>query len=164
MGMNDTRVRRARRSDVKAIERLVRDAFGKYTGRIGRAPAPMAADYDHAVQTSRVWVLETVADQPDPPRIVGVVVTENLGDHLLLDSIAVDPDEQGRGYGARLMARADQDARDLGLPEIRLCTNKSMTENLVFYPRHGYTETARARQDGYDRVFFAKPVPPQTKR
>ena len=33
-----------------------------------------------------------------------------------------------------------------------------MTENLRYYPRHGYIETHRGQQDGYDRVFFRKPV------
>jgi hypothetical protein len=33
-----------------------------------------------------------------------------------------------------------------------------MTENLAYYPRHGYAETLRAEQDGLRRVFFRKPV------
>jgi len=33
-----------------------------------------------------------------------------------------------------------------------------MTENLAYYPRHGYRETHRAAQDGFERVFFAKPL------
>ena len=33
-----------------------------------------------------------------------------------------------------------------------------MTENLTYYPRYGYTETHRAQQDGFQRVFFRKPV------
>jgi hypothetical protein len=31
-----------------------------------------------------------------------------------------------------------------------------MTENLAYYPRHGYAETHRAEQDGFSRVFFRK--------
>ena len=31
-----------------------------------------------------------------------------------------------------------------------------MTENLDYYPRHGYTEVRRAVQDGYRRVWFRK--------
>jgi hypothetical protein len=46
--------------------------------------------------------------------------------------------------------------RELGLSEFRLVINLVMTENQTFYPRHGYTETGRRRQDGYDRVFYAK--------
>jgi len=98
----------------------------------------------------RVWVIQ--ADR----EIAGVVVNEVHGDHLLLDTVAVAPGAQGRGYGALLLARAEDDARELGLSEVRLVTNQAMTENQTFYPRHGYTETARRRQDGYDRVFYAK--------
>jgi hypothetical protein len=49
--------------------------------------------------------------------------------------------------------------RRLRLPEIRLYTNEAMTENLAYYPRRGYTETHRAAEDGFNRVFFRKPVP-----
>ncbi len=60
------------------------------------------------------------------------------------------------GHGRTLLELADQDARELGLPEIRLCTNEAMTENLAFYPRQGFHETGRGVQDGYHRAFFAK--------
>lgn len=155
--MTDNGLRRAQDADVPAIADLVRRAFDKYVSRIGKPPAPMVADYHRAVRTSRVWVLQQHGGDGG---IVAVLVTENRGDHLLLDSIAVDPDVQGGGYGARLLERAEQDARELGLTEIRLYTNQAMTENLTYYPRHGYTERGRGRRDGFDRVFFAKPVAP----
>jgi hypothetical protein len=43
-------------------------------------------------------------------------------------------------------------------PEIRLHTNAAITENLAYYPQHGYTETHRTQQDGFHRVFFRKRV------
>ncbi len=150
--MVEVRVRRAGPSDVAAIERIVHAAFDVYVSRIGRQPAPMSADYAAAVVHSRVWVIDADGE------IAGVVVNEPHDDHLLLDTVAVAPGAQGHGYGALLLARAEDDARELGLPEVRLLTNQAMTENQVFYPRHGYVETARGRQDGYDRVFYAKRV------
>jgi hypothetical protein len=45
-----------------------------------------------------------------------------------------------------------------GVTEVRLYTNEAMTENLSFYPRHGYRETGRAVQDGFRRVYFSKTV------
>jgi N-acetylglutamate synthase-like GNAT family acetyltransferase len=99
---------------------------------------------------SRIWVVER------RNAIAAVLVTQNHGDHLLLETIAVAPDAQGGGHGHRLLERADRDAAEQGLTEVRLCTNEAMTENLVFYPRHGYRETGRGIQDGYRRVFFAK--------
>ena len=67
---------------------------------------------------------------------------------------------QGQGLGNRLLALAEDEARRLGLPEVRLYTNVTMTENLAYYPRRGYVETHRAQQYGFHRVFFRKPVSP----
>jgi N-acetylglutamate synthase-like GNAT family acetyltransferase len=150
--MGDMTTRRARADDVVRIETLVHEAFGKYVTRIGQPPVPMLADYATVVATHRVWVVE--ADDT----IVGVVVNQAHDDHLLLDTVAVAPDTQGRGVGALLLRRAEDDARELSLPEVRLYTHRLMTENQTFYPRYGYVETARGMQDGYDRVFYVKPI------
>jgi N-acetylglutamate synthase-like GNAT family acetyltransferase len=151
----DVRVRRAGPSDVAVIEHIVHAAFDIYVARIGRQPAPMSADYRAAVASSRVWVIDADGE------VAGVVVNKVHDDYLLLDTVAVAPGAQGHGYGALLLARAGDDARELGLAEVRLVTNQAMTENQTFYPRLGYIETARGRQDGYDRVFYAKHVAAQ---
>jgi GNAT superfamily N-acetyltransferase len=65
---------------------------------------------------------------------------------------------QGRGIGVRLLDLAEDHARSLHLGEVRLYTNEAMTENLSYYPRHGYAETHRAEQDGFRRVYFRKPL------
>lgn len=110
----------------------------------------MGADYRAAVASSRVWVIDADGE------IAGVLVNEVHDDHLLLDTVAIAPGAQG--HGALLLTRAEDDARELGLSEVRLLTNQAMTDNQMFYPRHGYVETARGRQDGYDPVFYAKKV------
>jgi N-acetylglutamate synthase-like GNAT family acetyltransferase len=148
--MDEPLLRRATKNDVDAIEGLVKEAFGKYVERIGKPPAPMIADYAALLVESRIWVVER------RDAIAAVLVTQNHGDHLLLESIAVAPAAQGGGHGRVLLERAERDAAEQGLTEVRLCTNEAMTENLVFYPRHGYRETGRGIQDGYRRVFFSK--------
>ena len=150
--MTGTAIRRATTADLAAIQQVIADAYTKYIERIGRPPAPMTADYTVALEHSRVWVLQ------HGDSIVGVVVTEDHADHLLLETIAVAPRAQGMGYGRLLLERAECDAVDLGLTEVRLYTNEAMTENLSFYPRHGYRETHRAVDDGFRRVFFSKAV------
>ena len=149
--MVDIRLRRAGAADVPAIERVVNGAFAPYVARMGKRPAPMDADYYAAVDSKRVWVL-------DDGDIAGVLVTEAHEDHLLLDTVAVHPDARGSGYGALLVTRAEDDARELGLDEVRLYTNEAMTENQTYYPRLGYVETARGRADGYDRVYYRKAI------
>lgn len=154
--MGEPTLRRATGDDVPALRELAVNAFAKYVDRIGRAPAPMVADYAKLLDTSRVWVLVTVDDDVDGGRLLGLLVTQARPDHLLLDTMAVEPAAQGAGHGRRLLRRADQDAHEQGLDEIRLYTNEAMTENLDFYPRQGYRETGRRLEDGFRRVYFAK--------
>ena len=150
--MSGASIRRASTADLTEIGQVISDAYSKYIERIGRPPAPMTADYTAALEHSRVWVLE------DGDSVVGALVTEKKKDHLLLETVAVAPGAQGSGYGRLLLERAERDAVELGVSEVRLYTNEAMTENLSFYPRHGYRETGRALQDGFRRVYFSKTV------
>jgi N-acetylglutamate synthase-like GNAT family acetyltransferase len=145
-------VRRATTADLPAIQRVITDAYTPYIERIGRPPAPMTTDYAAALEYSRVWVLDS------GDAVVGALVTEERADHLLLESVAVAPIARGTGCGRLLLERAESDALELGLTEVRLYTNEAMTENLTFYPRHGYRETGRATEDGFRRVYFSKKV------
>lgn len=145
-----TIIRRARQSDVGALSELVRAAYGGYVERMGREPAPMRADYSALVEAGAVWVAVRSG------LVVGLVVLEVRPDHLLLDNIAVSPGVRRTGIGRRLLGFAEDYAREHGLGEVRLYTNEAMTENLDYYPRNGYTETHRATDNGYRRVFFTK--------
>jgi hypothetical protein len=87
--MDGTSIRRATPADLTGIQRLITDAYTKYIERIGRPPAPMTADYAAALDSSRVWALES------GDAIVGALVTEDRADHLLLETIAVASGAQG---------------------------------------------------------------------
>ena len=145
-------MRRAGPGDVDELRAIAAAAYQKYVPRIGRAPAPMTADYAQAVRDGQAWA--ALEDR----QIVGFAIIIAQPGYLLLDNVAVLPAAQGRGIGARLLALAEEQARGLGLREIRLYTNEAMTDNLAYYPRHGYAETHRAEQDGFNRVFFRKPI------
>lgn len=145
-------IRPARSHDAGALVALTHAAYEPYVPRIGKPPAPMTADYGAIVESRHAWVAEVDG------RVAGLIVLVPEPDHLLLENVAVAPEAQGRGVGSRLLAFADGHARALGLPEVRLFTNEAMTENLEYYPRRGYVETHRARDGGFNRVFFAKSV------
>src|ERR1022692_5231049 len=122
-------VRLADDADVARIRMIVMAAYEHYVPRIGRAPAPMSADYAHAVRSRQAWA--AVQDG----EIAGLVILVPQPGHLLLENVAVLPAAQGRGVGARLMNLAEDRARSLNLSEIRLYTNEAITENLSYYPR-----------------------------
>jgi GNAT superfamily N-acetyltransferase len=143
-------IRPAGPPDVDELGRIAAAAYQRYVPRTGRPPAPMTADYALAVRAGDAWVAVQEG------QVLGFAVLVPQRSHLLLENVAVAPQAQGRGVGARLLVWAEERARDLGLDEIRLYTNEAMTENLAWYPRHGYAETHRSEQDGFRRVFFRK--------
>jgi len=145
-------LRPATAGDLADLRAIVVAAYAVYIPRIGRPPAPITADYAGAVARGEVWVAARDGE------IAGLIVLIPRLDHLMLENLAVRPAAQGRGVGARLLALAEREARRLGLAEIRLYTNAAMTENLAYYPRHGYRLTHRAEQGGFQRVFFTKLV------
>lgn len=146
-----TVLRPARPEDVDALTAVAHAAFSPYIGRLGDIePWPMHVDYAEKVALGHTWVAD------DDGEVVGLLVLEPHEDHLLLDVIGVTPAYHGTGIGRRLLDAADEQARAMGLPEVRLYTNVVMTENLAYYPRHGYVETHRQQAGPYHRVFFTK--------
>jgi ribosomal protein S18 acetylase RimI-like enzyme/phenylpyruvate tautomerase PptA (4-oxalocrotonate tautomerase family) len=143
-------LRPAADKDVPVLRVIATAAYEGYVPRIGQAPAPMTADYAQAVRSGHTWVAAGHGE------VVGFVILIPQPGHLLLENVAVLPAAQGRGVGSRLLALAEDQAHRLGLGEVQLYTNEAMTENLAYYPRHGYTQTGRAEQDGFRRVFFRK--------
>jgi len=148
-------IRPAAEADVPVLREISVAAYGQYVPLIGRPPAPMTADYATAVRSGQAWVAVAEAAGADGG-VQGFIVLIRHPGFLLLENVAVRPAVQGRGLGARLLAFAEEQARALGLAEIRLYTNEAMAANLAYYPRRGYTETHRAEEDGFRRVFFRK--------
>jgi ribosomal protein S18 acetylase RimI-like enzyme len=144
-------IRAAVPDDRAVVEAIVHAAYAVYIPRMGKPPGPMLDDYGARIAGGTVSVLE------EPPgEVVGLVVLLPYPDHLLLDNIAIRPDRQGRGFGRRLIAFAEAEARRRGYAEVRLYTHATMTENLALYRRLGFVGTGRGEQAGFDRVFMTK--------
>ncbi|MFD7441064.1 GNAT family N-acetyltransferase [Streptomyces sp. NPDC059909] len=143
-------IRPATPADTPRVRAVTDAAYHHYIERIGLVPAPMEADHEASVAAGRVYVAG------DP--VVGVLVLVPGPDHLYLDSIAVHPDAQGTGLGRRLLAFVEEQARGLGLPEVRLLTNAKMWENQRMYERYGYDVVERRMEGPYDRIHYRKPL------
>jgi GNAT superfamily N-acetyltransferase len=147
-------VRRARPDEAEAVGALVEEAFARHIAAVGCRPAPM--DDDHAARIAAGEQYVSDADDGSGGGLVSSIVLVDAGDHLVVNNVAVSPAYQGRGLGRALLAFAEDEARRRGYGEVRLHTNAAMADNLVMYPRLGYTEVARETQGGFHRVLFVK--------
>ncbi len=143
-------IRLATKDDVVHIRCCAEKAYAPYVAKMEKKPAPMVADFAALVDRQDVFVLEVGGT------FCGYIVCYGAGDHFHIENIAVLPELTGRGYGRKLVRFAEIEAQVQGFSRLELYTNEKMRENLVLYPRLGYEEFARQRQDGFARVFFRK--------
>lgn len=154
--MTGLTIRPARPQDAEALRACAVAAYARHAAAMGRKPAPMLADYPAQVAAGQVWLAVDAAD-----RLLGFVVCHAQGDDMLLENVAVWPDQAGRGIGRALIAWCEAAAQAAGLAGVVLYTNVKMADNLRLYPRLGYAETGRRVEDGFHRVWFRKALPPR---
>jgi GNAT superfamily N-acetyltransferase len=135
--------------DLQRVEAVVHAAYVGYVAINGKSPGPMLDDYATLIAQSRVHVL-------DDGDVVGVLVLLPEPGVMLLDNVAIDPPVQGKGYGRRLLAFAEDEALRAGFSRIRLYTQVIMTRNISLYSRLGYIETHRGEEKGLARVYMRK--------
>ena len=128
-------------------------AYEGYLPILGAMPLPVEADHPAAIAAGQVWLVR------DGDADAGLMVLEAAADHLMIESLALLPAHQGRGLGRWMLAFAEQRARGLGLPELRLYTNALMARNLVLYAQAGFVETGRRpipHRPDFIRVYMAR--------
>jgi N-acetylglutamate synthase-like GNAT family acetyltransferase len=151
--MHIPQLRRATAADVAGVRALTRSAYAKWVPLIGREPMPMTADYARAVAEHIVDLWE------EDGQLLALIEVIPAADHLLIENIAVRPDQQGKGLGDQLLLHAEGLARSLRFDEIQLYTNAAFASNLSFYSGRGYQEYRRGTVvPGSVTVFMRKSI------
>lgn len=130
-------IRKATADDAERIRTLSRAAYAKWVPLIGREPLPMTADYARAVEEHVIDLLEVDG------KLVALIEVIPAADHWMIENLAVDPSEQGKGHGDRLLARLERLARERGIAELRLYTNEKFAANIAYYAKRSYQEYRR---------------------
>ena len=147
-------LRRAEPADASAVRELTRAAYAKWVPVTGGEPLPMTADYDQAV---RRHLIDLYEEGGELHALIEMVVESG---HLLIENIAVRPDQQGKGIGDRLLRHAEVVAASMNIREVRLITNVAMVSNIAFYSKRGYQEyDRRTIPPGRNAVFMQKTLP-----
>lgn len=118
----------------------------------------MVANYFESESTDDRWLVVSTGKVQAVAYFVAERLTAGTWNLLL---IAVSPQEQRKGIGARLLAAVEselaQEGNRLLIVETSGLASFESTRN--FYLRQGYTQEARIRdfyEDGNDKVTFAK--------
>ena len=120
------RTRHAKISDAAAIHLLVAH-YAAEGLLLPRAAAEIRANIGHFIV------------QEDGQRIVSCLSLESYGADLAeIRSIAVDPENRGQGFGARLIASALNEARRRGIARVFAVTHAPQ-----FFERQGFAAAAR---------------------
>jgi ribosomal protein S18 acetylase RimI-like enzyme len=125
-------LRRATEADAASITALQRAAYAPNRTILGVEPLPLLADYADIVRDKEAWLAEAGSGP------VGLLVLEEKPDELHVWNVSVMPSAQGRGLGNRLLAAAEDRARELGRSRLTLVTGEKLTRNVAWYRRHGY--------------------------
>ncbi len=144
------RIVTASKEDAPAIARLTRAAYADWVPILGREPLPMVADYQALVLIHRFDLLYR------GEALAALLETVAKGRDLWIENIAVDPRAQGRGYGGRLLRRAEDIAAAQGFERLTLYTNKLMTKNIQIYQRYGFDIEREERTQVAEVVYMAK--------
>ena len=109
----------------------------------------MFDDYTEVIKYHQVFVVEANG-------IVGVLVLIQTVTAILLDNVAVHPDQQGSGIGKRLMNLAESEAKDQSFEKLDIYTHECMYENIALNKALGCIDIERKQERGYNRVYMQK--------
>ena len=148
-------MRQAGAGDLDTIVAIIDAAYRHYIPVIGRTPRPMLDDHAARIARGEHYLFE----DDGAPVAVLTLGQGTRADALHIFNIAVDPAAQGRGVLRRLLAFAEDRARQAGLAFLTLYTHELMTRNRAIYAHIGFTVLGMEDGGGYTIVFMQRPVP-----
>lgn len=149
-------------SDLAALHRLIEAA---YRGDSARRGWTHEADLLGGQRTD-VEALAAIIGEPsqrllvarDATHLAGCVhITVKGGGIGYLGLLAVAPDSQANGLGARLIAAAEAKLAQLGAAKVEMTVIRQRTELIAYYERRGYALTGEVRDFPYGDPRFGDP-------
>ncbi|MCG5477405.1 MAG: GNAT family N-acetyltransferase [Sinorhizobium fredii] len=127
---------------------LILKSFAYMDGRIDPPSSSHALTAESLRRRSEEEIGFAATTGPD---IIGCVFCKPEPDCLYIGKLAMDPAHQGKGLGRQLLAAAEETARSLGLPALRLQTRIELTENHATFAAWGFVETSRSAHPDFTR-------------
>lgn len=137
--------------DWKGLLALIGASFAYMHGRID-PPSSATALSAASLQQKALTEIGFVACSDD--MLVGCVFCRPEVACLYIGKLAVLPGQQGKGIGRQLLATAEDIARQMRLPALRLETRIELVENHATFATWGFAKTAEHAHPGFARTTF----------
>ncbi len=128
------KIRVASPEDLDSLEFIEKEAFevGPYTRSMLKRMLAMPGSFHFVAE--------------DGDSVLGYVSIIPIGDGAAdVESIAVDPAQQGMGVGGQLLSRAEEEMRARGFTTSILEVRDMNSESIAFYEKHGYEKIKHLR-------------------
>jgi GNAT superfamily N-acetyltransferase len=146
--------------DWAGLHALLSACFAPMEGRIDPPSSflSMSSETLRAKAADEVLILAHAGDA-----LVGCAFCAPKADHLYLGKLAVAPAHRGRGLLRRMLAMADDIAREKGLRRLDLQTRVELTANHATFAALGFHRAGTEAHPGFERptsLIFRRAVPP----
>jgi predicted N-acetyltransferase YhbS len=132
---------------------LILSSFAYMDGVIDPPSSAHRLTVDNLAQKTKDEIAFIALDGED---VQGCIFCKPEASSLYVGKLAVSPSAQGKGVGVALLGQAEEVARDLGLPALRLETRIELTGNHSRFAAWGFVRTAENSHPGYSRVTSIK--------
>jgi ribosomal protein S18 acetylase RimI-like enzyme len=140
-----------READAEAVAAVIRAAFEEYRGRLDPPSGALAETAETVREKMRTAQAVLAFDGPAP---VGCALLRPEEGRLYVFRLAVLPGHRGRGLGRALLAHAEERARALSLPRVRLGVRAALERQIAFYEALGYRRVGAESHPGYTRPTY----------
>ncbi|MEM1305917.1 MAG: GNAT family N-acetyltransferase [Pseudomonadota bacterium] len=138
---------------------LQQAAYARNRALLGVEPLPLRWDYAFVLAHSEVWVRDAERDASPTSNVFdAALIMTPEDDGLLIDSLAVHPNAQGRRIGTALLDAAVERARALGRSQLTLYTGAPLVHLIAWYERHGFNAVSTELLDDRTIVHMCRDV------
>lgn len=132
--------------DWTALRALIARAFAMMAGRIDPPSSLHRLTTDDLARLAETGEIRVIGSPP-----LACMVLTPRPDARYLGKLAVEPGQQGKGFGRALVALAEDRTRARGFSVLELETRLELVENQRFFTGLGFREVARKAHPGFDR-------------
>jgi GNAT superfamily N-acetyltransferase len=140
--MNDILIRRAKESDLRAIEKLLEDLINAMDDTEGIDTGTALENCERLLNDAGSHFL-VAAREGTPVGFINFTIRQTIlhqGPSALIDELVVAEEYRGKGVGRQLVQAAIEKCRRLGCSEVEVSTEKTNLKARKFYKQYGFEE------------------------